>query len=178
MKKAWKKASKDRGDHVPLPENWTKKIFMVTKDTYIIGDHRKITWTSFINSHNSYHLTHASIDGSRGIIKFHETVYGFDEVFLNYGVHISMSEHQSMNQKKSSGDVLGDDDEGEMRSRKRLTTTPPPPKPQLLSASLLPMVTKSTSNEVKGLVQNLSFTNYVPEKNWSFLLPEESAKLK
>ena len=72
---------------------------MFEKSTYIIGDHRAKTWTSFINSHNSSQLTHASIDGLRGLIVFHETVYGFHEVFLNYGVHISMSEHQPMNPK-------------------------------------------------------------------------------
>ena len=192
MKKAWNEASIKRGDREPLPANWTKKIFMVEKGTYIIGDHRANTWTSFINSHNSSQLTHASIVGLKGLIVFHETVDGFDEVFLNYGVHISMTEHQPMNSKKASdseGDSDDEDggDEEKSRGHKRLkggnaylqtSKKQQNLKLQTLSTSLPKEVHDSKSNEVKGLVKDLSRTNYVPKTNYRFFKPEESANLR
>ena len=178
MKKAWNNASKEREDLEPLPENWTKKIFMVAKGKYIIGDHCRSAWTSFINSNRTSSLTHATIDGPRGLIVFHETVFGFDEVFLNYGVHISMSEHQPMNPKKASNDGDSDDEDGgdeeKWRGLKRLkkgdahqqtSKKQQNEKRQPLSSSLPASVRDSKSTEVKGLVKDLSFTNYVPEKN-------------
>ena len=194
MKKAWNDASIKRGDREPLAANWTKKIFMVEKGTYIIGDHRANTWTSFINSHNSSQLTHASIVGLKGLIVFHETVDGFDEVFLNYGVHISMTEHQPMNSKKASdseGDSDDEDggDEEKSRGHKRLkggnaylqtSKKQQNLKLQTLSTSLPESVLGSMSNEVKGLVKDLSRTIYVPKKNtdWRVFKPEESANLR
>ena len=89
MLETWKKASTIR-----LPDNWKGKVFKVlSQKLYIIGNPE--AWTSDLNypGHNSSY--HASIIGERAIIKFDHAAFSFEEIFVDYAEHLTLTSHHA-----------------------------------------------------------------------------------
>ena len=93
MVQAWNQASQIR-----LPEDWKGKVFMVeSQKLYIIGHPE--AWTSALNfpGHNSPY--HASIIGQKAIIKFDHAAFSFEEIFVDYAEHLTLTSHPVVKRK-------------------------------------------------------------------------------
>ena len=94
MLEAWTRASQ-----IPLPEDWRGKVFMVkSQELYIIGNPE--SWTSALNfpGHNSSY--HASIIGQTAIIKFDHAAFSFEEIFVDYAEHLTLTSHPALHSKR------------------------------------------------------------------------------
>ena len=87
MELAWKVASS-----ISLPEDWRGKIFKVEKQKLYIIEHPH-AWTSSLNypGHNSSY--HASILGNQAIIRFDHAAFCFEEIFVDYGDNLTLTNH-------------------------------------------------------------------------------------